>query len=108
MMPRARKLLMPSANDRSPLVSLDARFTAAIRCILAVAVLLVIALDPMARVSFPGVAHFIVAFYITYSLLLYIVTCWWRPIWLATVEPWLDLGCVVGMTLLSSDLHGIL
>lgn len=61
---------MPSANDKLPPVSVDARFVAAIRCILAAVVLLVLVLDPEARLSFPGMAHLVLVLYVIYSILL--------------------------------------
>ena len=94
---------MPSANDKLPPVSFDARFVAAVRCILAAAVLLVLALDPMARPSFPGMAHLVLVLYLAYSILLYTAARWWHPTLSATIEPWLDVGWAVALTVLSSD-----
>jgi hypothetical protein len=63
MLPRARRLTMPSSNDKLPPVSFDASCMAMIRCVLAVAALLVLALDPVAHLSFPGMAHLVLILY---------------------------------------------
>src|SRR5262245_29572779 len=71
MMPRARRSMMPSANDTSPPISSDVRFMAAVHCILTAAVLLVTVLDPVVRASVPWVAHLVLGLYVAYSTLLY-------------------------------------
>ena len=99
---------MPSANDKSPPVSFDAGFVAAIRCILAAVVLLVLTLDPEAGLSFPGMAHLVLVLYVIYSILLPTAARWWHLTLSATIEPWLDVGWAVTLTVLSSDPSDIL
>ena len=106
-MPRARRSMMPSANDKSPLSSFGACFRAAIRCVLALAVLLAMVFDPVARAGIPWISHPVLGLYVAYSVLLYTATRWGHPILPATVEPWLDVGWAVGLTVLSSDPGGI-
>ena len=107
MPPRARKLEMPSTNAKSPSESLDARFVATIRCVLAIAVLFILALDPLARTGFSEVIYLILGLYVTYSALLYMAARWWRPILPGVVEPWVDVGWTVGLMAFSSHPTGV-
>jgi signal transduction histidine kinase len=94
---------MPSSNDKLPPVSVDASFMATIRCVLAAAALLVLALDPVAHLSLPGMAHLVLILYFAYSILLYAATRWWHPTLPVPIEPWLDVVWAVALTVLSSD-----
>jgi signal transduction histidine kinase len=98
---------MPSSSDKSPPASFDARFIAAIRCVLSTAVLAILALDPLARTRFSGVTYLILGFYVAYSMFLYSAARWRQPLLPAPVEPWLDVGWAVGLTALSGDPSGV-
>ena len=98
---------MPSSSDKSPPISFDARFVAVIRCVLSIAVLLILALDPPARMRFSEVTHLILGLYVAYSILLYTAARWWQPLLPATVEPWLDVGWAIGLSALSGDPSGV-
>jgi len=100
--------MMPSSNHKLPPESLDIRFVAVIRCVLAAAVLLVLTNDPEARLTFPGMAHLVLVLYVAYSILLYTAAHWWHRTLSATIEPWLDVGWAVALTVLSSNPSGIL
>jgi hypothetical protein len=67
---------MPSANDKLPPESLDAQFIATVRCILTISVLLILALDPLARTCFYEVTYLILGLYVAYSALFYGAACW--------------------------------
>ena len=94
---------MPSSNHKLPPESFDTLFVAAIRCVLAAAVLLVLTIGPESRLSFPGIAHLVLVLYLAYSVLLYTVAHWWHWTLSATIEPWLDVGWAVALTVLSND-----
>ena len=94
---------MPSSNHKLPPESFDTLFVAAIRCVLAAAVLLVLTIDPESRLSFPGMAHLVLVLYLTYSILLYTAAHWWHSTLSATIEPWFDVGWAVALTVLSND-----
>ena len=99
---------MPSPTDKPPpLVPFDARFIAAIRCVLSTAVLVILALDPLARTRFSGVTYLILGLYVAYSISLYTAARWWQPFLPAPVEPWLDVSWAVGLTALSGDPSGV-
>ncbi len=100
--------MMPSSNRKLPPEPFDARFAAAIRCVLAAAVLLVLTIDPESRLSFPGMAHLVLVLYFTYSILLYTAAHWWHSTLSVAMEPWLDVGWAVTLTVLSSDPRDIL
>jgi signal transduction histidine kinase len=80
---------------------------AATRCVLSIAVLLILALDPLARSRFSEITYLILGLYVVYSILLYTATRWWHPIVPGTVEPWVDVGWAVGLTALSGDPSGV-
>jgi signal transduction histidine kinase len=107
MLPRARRLDMPSSYDKLPPITFDARFMAASRCVLSIAVLLLLAFDPLARSRFPEVIDLVLGLYVTYSLLLYTATRWSHSIVPETIEPWVDVGWAVGLTALSGDPSGV-
>jgi signal transduction histidine kinase len=95
--------MMPSSNHKLPPESFDARFVAVIRCVLAVAALLVLTIAPESRLSFPGMAHLVLALYFAYSILLYTVTHRWHSSLPVSIEPWFDVGWAAALTVLSSD-----
>jgi signal transduction histidine kinase len=107
MLPRAKRLEMPSSYDRSPLVAFDARFMAASRCVLSTAVLLLLAFDPLARSRFSQTTYFILGLYVIYSFLLYAATRWGHSIVPGRIEPWVDVGWAVALTAMSGEPSGV-
>src|ERR1700752_525255 len=106
MMPRARTLMLPSANDKSFPASFDPCFMAVLRCVLATAILLVIVLDPVARLRVSGVTYLILSFYLIYSILPSTAPRWWHLLVPATVEAWIDVGWAIGLPLLNRNPSG--
>jgi signal transduction histidine kinase len=99
---------MPSSTDESPRGSLDAHFVATIRCVVAIALPFLLILDPLTRSRFSAVTYLFLGLFATYSLLLYLAACCWRPILPAVAEPWIDAGWAVGLVALSRDPSGLL
>jgi hypothetical protein len=61
--PRAKRLDMPSSNDESSALSLDARFVATIRCVLAIALAFILTLDRLTRARFSEVSDLLLGLY---------------------------------------------
>ena len=99
---------MPSSTNEFPRISLDARFVATIRCVLAIALPFILTLAPLTRSRFCAVTYLLLGLYATYSVLLYLAACWWRPILPGVVEPWIDVGWAVALVASSSDPSGLL
>jgi hypothetical protein len=94
---------MPSSNDEFPPVSLDARCVAKIRCVIAIALVFILTLDPPTRARFSEVINLLLGLYATYSVALYLVARWWRPILPAVLEPWIDVSWALGLMALSTE-----
>jgi signal transduction histidine kinase len=99
---------LPSSNDKSPALSLDAHFVGTIRCTLAIAIALILALDTATRPHFSTGTYLIVGLYVTYVVLLCIATRLWRPLLPNVVEPWIDVGWAVGLMAFNTDPSGLL
>jgi signal transduction histidine kinase len=99
---------MPSSNEKPPPESIDARFIAMTRCVLAIAVSVILTFDPLTRARFSEVSYLLLVLYVTYSVILYMTARWWRPILPSIVEPWLDVGWAVGLVAFNSDPSGLL
>jgi hypothetical protein len=69
---------MPSSTDKRPPKPLDARMVAAICCVLAAGVPLILAVGPGSRLSAPGMAHLVPVLYLTYTIPSYAAACWWH------------------------------
>jgi signal transduction histidine kinase len=92
---------MPSANEKSPLGSFDVSLVATIRCALATAGAIIFTLDLLAHTRLLEVSHVVLALYVTYSVLLYIVAYWRHPVLPGGIEPWLDVSWAVVLMALS-------
>jgi len=62
---------MPSSDDNSLSVLLDARAVVATRCVLTIAVPFILTLDPLTRARLSEVSYHILGLYATYGVLLY-------------------------------------
>jgi hypothetical protein len=79
VLPRARRLAMPSADNNSPSVSLDACSAARIQCVLSSAVPF-IPLDPLTPAHLSGVSYLILGLYAASGVLLYTAARSGRPL----------------------------
>ena len=92
-----------SSNDKFPPLSLDARFVATIRCVIAIALVFILTLDPPTRARFSEVIDLLLGLYATYSMVLYLVARWWRPILPGVLEPWIHVSWARGLMALSRE-----
>src|SRR5215510_13666516 len=98
---------MPSSSEKSPLESFDVNLVATMRCALAIAGAIVFTLDLLTHTRLPEVSHLVLVLYVSYSILLYTVARWRRPILPGGVEPWLDVGWAVALMAFSSERSGL-
>jgi hypothetical protein len=71
---------MPSSDDNSPLVSLDACSVATVQCVLTIAVPFILPLDPLIPAHLSEVSYLILGLYTTYCVLLYMAGRLGRPL----------------------------
>lgn len=98
---------MPSSNDNPPPESFDVRLIAATRCALALSVLIILTLDPLAAACFYKITYIALGVYVTYSALQYAAARQRHRLLPDSIEPWLDVSWGVGLMGLSCDPNGI-
>jgi signal transduction histidine kinase len=98
---------MPSSKDKPSPESFDIRFIAAIRCLIALCVLITLTLDPLERTRFYAITAIALGLYVIYSALLYTAARQRHRLLPASIEPWVDAAWGVGLLGLSGDPNGI-
>jgi signal transduction histidine kinase len=99
---------MPSSDEQSARESFDVGLVATIRCALALAGAIIFTLDLLTHTQHPEVSDLVPALYVTYSVILYMVARWRRPILPNRVEPWLDISWAVAlMVFIRSERGGL-
>jgi hypothetical protein len=77
---------MPSSDDNSPSVSLDACSVATVQCVLTIAIPFILTLDPLIPAHLSEVNYLILGLYTTYSVLLYTAGRLGRPLLIFSVH----------------------
>jgi signal transduction histidine kinase len=98
---------MPSSHDAPPHESSDVSFIAAIRCLLALSVLVIFILDPQERTRFYVLTDSALGLYVIYSALLYMAARQRYRLLPASIEPWVDVFWGVGLLGLSGNPNGL-
>jgi len=103
VLPRAKRLDMPSSNDEFPPLPHDACFVVTIHCVIAIALVFILTLKPPMQVRSSEVIDLLLSLYTTYSVVLYLVARWWRPSLPDVLKPWIDVSWALGLMALSRE-----